>query len=345
MAGLDPEQLPRHLARELAPLYVVHGDEPLLALEAADRIRAAARSRGHDEREVLVVESGFDWGRLRASGASLSLFASRRLLEVRLPSGSPGVQGAEALAAHAAALPPDTVTLVTLPKLERKTTETRWFSALAAAGVVVHAQRVGFERLPAWLASRLRSQDQSADEATLRFLAERVEGNLLAAHQEVLKLGLLFPPGPLEAGAVREAVSDVARYEAFDLGPVVLAGDAVHALRMLDGLRAEGTAPPLVLWALADQARTLLALREASDAGVPMAQALREARVWGERQRAAQAALRRLGHAQLRTCLGLAARVDRVAKGVAAGDPWDGLRQLVLALAAPGRFPLGDSAP
>ncbi|MEO8040071.1 MAG: DNA polymerase III subunit delta, partial [Betaproteobacteria bacterium] len=195
--NLDSGQLARHLERQLAPLYVVFGEEPLLALEAADRIRSAARGKGFVEREVLTADQGFDWGRLRSSGASLSLFAAQRLLELRIPGAGPGVEGADALTRHAAGLPPDTVTLIILGKLDGKARKSAWFSALEAAGTSVQAQKVPAERLPDWLAGRLAEQGHEADRATLEFIAARVEGNLMAAHQEVGKLALLFAPGPL----------------------------------------------------------------------------------------------------------------------------------------------------
>lgn len=339
---LDTESLVRHLTRQLSPLYVVYGEETLLAIEAVDRIRAAALARGYTEREVLTVESGFEWRRLWAAGASLSLFAQQRLVELRIPTGAPGVEGSEALIKYAASLPPDTVTLVSLPKLERKARETKWFTALEAAGVAVQAQKVTLSELPAWLAARLRLQGQSADPATLEFLCARVEGNLLAAHQEILKLGLLFPEGQLSLEGVREAVVDVARYNVFDLGPTVLNGDAAHFVRMLDGLRGEGEGLPLILWALAEEARTLLRVRAATAAGVPIAQAMRDGRVWGDRQKVLPKALRRMDDARLRSALTHAARIDRMIKGVGRGDPWDELRQLGLRLADPDKALLAD---
>jgi len=332
---IDAEHLARHLERQLAPLYVVHGDEPLLAIEAADRIRATARAKGYTEREVMIVEAGFDWRRLWASGASLSLFSSLRMIELRLPSASPGVQGGEALVEYAASLPPDTLTLVTLPKLDRRAKETKWFTALESAGVAIQAQKVAFEQLPTWLAGRLKAQGQSAPPEVLEFLAARVEGNLLAAHQEVQKLRLLFPEGPLELEDVKSAVAHVARFDVFDLGPTLLAGDALHFVRMLDGLRGEGAGLPLVLWAIAEEARGLLRVQAAVAAGAPVQQAMRDARVWGERARVMPKALRRCSGAQLAEALAHAARIDRMAKGLARGDAWDELRQLGLRLAAP----------
>jgi DNA polymerase-3 subunit delta len=332
---IDSEQLARHLERQLAPLYIVYGDEPLLAIEASDRIRTAARAKGYAEREVLQVESGFDWRRLHASGASMSLFSTLRMVELRLPTASPGVEGGAALVDYAAALPPDTLTLVSLPKLDRRAKETRWFAALEAAGVAVQAQKVAFDQLPAWLSGRLRSQGQSAGPEVLEFLAARVEGNLLAAHQEVQKLGLLFAAGPLALEDVKSAVMDVARYDVFGLGPAILDGDALHFVRMLEGLRGEGAGLPLVLWAIAEEARALLRVQSAVAAGAPVQQAMRDAKVWGDRARLMPKALRRCSGPQLMAALGQAARIDRIAKGVARGDAWDELRQLGLRLAAP----------
>jgi DNA polymerase III subunit delta len=204
---ITTEQLSQHLARGLLPLYVVHGAETLLALEASDRIRAAARSLGHAERELLVADTGFRWGELALAAGAQSLFAERRLLEVRIPTGKPGVEGGAALQDYCARLPADTVTLVELPELDWRTQQSSWFAALEAAGVAVEARTVARRALPQWLSGRLKAQGQHAERETLEFIAERVEGNLMAAHQEVQKLALLYPAGPLSAGAVREAVA------------------------------------------------------------------------------------------------------------------------------------------
>ena len=330
---IDSEQLVQHLQRGLQPLYVVHGDEPLLALEAADRIRAQARSAGFVERELLIIESAGDWARLSASGSSLSLFGAQRLLDLRIPSGKPGTEGAEALKRYAASLPPDTLTLITLPKLERAVLASGWFEALDAAGVSVVANAVPLARLPQWLAQRLAAQQQQADRDTLQFLAEMVEGNLLAARQEVQKLGLLFPPGPLEADAVRAAVSDVARYDVFRIGEPLLAGDHARFVRVLSGLQAEGAAAPLVLWAITEEIHALWRVAALVRAGRPLQAALREARVWGARAELFPQALRRTAPDALETALLQAAQVDRAIKGIGGGDTWDELLHLGLLVA------------
>ena len=332
---IDTEQLAQHLGRGLKPLYTIHGEEILLALEASDRIRRRCHEAGYSEREVLSVESGFDWSQLAFSGNSLSLFAARRLLELRIPGGKPGNDGAEALRSYAADLPPDTVTLISLPKLERSQQSSGWFEALDAAGVVIAANSVTLARLPRWIASRLALQDQQVDEPTLEFLVSRVEGNLLAAHQEVQKLALLFPRGKLDLEQVKDAVLDVARYDVFKLGEALLAADAPRFVRMLNGLRGEGVAPPLVLWALAEEARALLHVGRGLAAGRALQQLMREARVWGGRAELMPTSVRRFTSRDLEDTLLHAARVDRMIKGLSRGDVWDELLQLGLRLIGP----------
>jgi len=332
---IDSEQLPRHLSRGLKPLYVLFGEELLLALEAADRIRAAALSQGYDERRVLFVEPGFDWGEVAMVGNSLSLFAPRRVLDLRIPSGKPGKDGSEALQRLAGSLPADTIVLITLPGLDRQQLASKWFDALERAGMAVHAAAVKREQLAQWLSGRLAQQDQRADTETTEFLVSQVEGNLMAAYQEVQKLALLFPAGMLHFEEVKNAVLDVARYNVFEIGATLLKGERAHFVRMLDGLRGEGTALPLVLWAIAEEARAMARVKAAMGAGRPLAQALREARVWGPRQDLMPSALNRLTSAELIGSRRRAAEVDRMIKGLADGDVWDALLQLGLSLMAP----------
>ena len=331
---LSTEQLPQHLKRGLAPLYTVFGDEPLLALEAADRLRARARADGYGEREVLTAEQHFDWSQLRISGQSQSLFASRRILELRIPSGKPGSEGSQALQDLCARLPTETITLVCLPGIDWRGQKAAWFAALDAAGAMVEAKQVARSALPAWIAERLKAQEQHAGEEALEFIAERVEGNLLAAYQEVQKLALLFPPGRLGFEQVKDSVFDVARFDVFDLGAVVIAGDAQHLARVLDALQGEGAAPPLVLWALTDEIRAIARLLAALATGRPLQQAMREARVWGAaRQNLMQRHIRRFTAQQAEAVLVHAAGIDRMIKGLAKGDVWDELLQLGLRFA------------
>lgn len=327
------DQLNSQLQRSLSPLYAVYGDDPLLTLEAADAIRAAARRDGCSEREVFTVERGFNWQSLMASGNSLSLFASKRLLEIRIPSGKPGTEGSKALEAYCANLPQDTITLVLLPKLDKATQNAKWFKALDNAGATVQVYPVDYARLPEWIGRRLSAQNQKADRDTLRFLAERVEGNLLAAHQEIQKLGLLYPEGSLSLEQVKNAVCDVARYDVFKLADALLEGDAARSARILDGLRGEGEDPVLILWALSREARQLAKIQVAVQAGTPAPQAMRNSGVWDSRQALVGKALRRLPLDKLQAALKRAADIDRMIKGLLKGDVWDELLQLGLSLA------------
>jgi DNA polymerase-3 subunit delta len=331
---LRAHELDAHLARTLAPLYVIHGDEPLLALEAAGAVRARARAAGHAERTVLQVERHFDWSELAHAAASLSLFGERRLIELRVPSGKPGADGAQALQQLCARLPEDTVTLVSLPRLDRAGQSSAWFSALAAAGVVVNVFTVERAELPRWIAQRLARQQQKASPDALAFIADCVEGNLLAAHQEIQKLGLLYPAGELTFDAVREAVLDVARYEVAQLSEAMLAGDRVRLARVLAGLAGEGEPPPRVLWVMSEDVRALARLQRGLADGRSASEVLREARVFNEaRQRLLARAAKRCSAESVRRALRRCAAVDRLAKGLGKGDVWDELLELGMTLA------------
>lgn len=330
---LTTEQLPRELARGMRPLYTVYGPETLLALEAEDRIRAAARAAGYVEREVLTAEPGFRWSDLRLAGQNLSLFGSRRLVELRIPSGKPGTEGATAIEAYVRDLPPETVTLIALPEMDWRAVKAAWFAALEAAGVLVAANPVPRAELPRWLAGRLASQGQSADDATLRFIADRVEGNLLAARQEVEKLALLCPPGALAFAEVEQAVLDVARYDPFALGEALFAGDLAFLARMLRGLEGEGVAAPMALWAVAEEVRTVARVAAALAAGESEPAALKAAKVWGPRQARVARAARRVSLAELEDALMAAAEIDLIVKGLQRGDAWRELGRLALSLA------------
>lgn len=325
---LPAEDLARHLASGLKPLYIVHGGAQLLVIEACDAIRAAARVAGYGEREVLTAEPGFKWAELRNSAQSLSLFSARKLIDLRIPSGKPGVEGAQALQDYCQQLSPDIVTLISLPKLDKTSLNSKWFAALEEHGVAIAAEEIALADLPRWIASRLKRQEQSADADTLAFLAERVEGNLLAAHQEIQKLALLFPAGHLSFEQVKDSVMDVARYDVFKLSEAMLAGDAARFARILEGLRAEGAATVLILWALAEDIRALCKVLRALQRGGNLASALRESHVWGMRQKLVEKAVRRFNPAFAERALRQAAHADKVIKGLRPGDMWDELLQL-----------------
>jgi DNA polymerase-3 subunit delta len=334
---LKLDALDAHLAKPLAPLYVITSDEHLLALEAADKIRKIARAQGLTEREVLVVERSFKWGELLAANQSQSLFGDRKLIELRIPTGKPGKEGGQALQDYVKALSPDNVTLISLPKLDWATQKAAWVGALQQAGVYIDIPLVERAQLPAWIGQRLAAQRQSADRQSIDFIADRVEGNLLAAHQEIQKLALLHPEGKLSFEQIHDAVLNVARYDVFKLNEAMLAGDTARLVRMIEGLKGEGEALPLVLWAMAEEIRTLLKLKSGMTQGRPVGALLKEYRIWGPRERLMEPALRRLKLSTLQQALQEASQIDKMVKGLRAkafaGDPWDALLQLGLRVA------------
>jgi DNA polymerase-3 subunit delta len=317
-------QLAQHLRKGVSPLYAVHGAEALLALEAGDAIRAAARREGCAEREVFTAEPGADWSRLTASAANLSLFSSRRLLEIRVPTGKPGTEGGKALEALCANLPGDTVVLVMLPQLDWQQLKTAWFGALEGAGTVVEAKSVSREELPQWLAERLAAQQQRAGVETLEWLADRVEGNLLAAKQEVEKLALLLPAGEFTLEAIREAVTDVSRFERDGLIDAIHAAEPGRIARAVDSLEAEGEPLPLLLWALAEELRLMMQVSGGE----------RPRRFLDpDRLQRIQRTARKHDAASFDRQLLQAHRIDRMIKGVETGDAWEEILEFSLCLA------------
>lgn len=328
---LKGEQLAAHLERELKAIYVVYGDEPLLVIEAADAIRAAARRGGYDERNVLTALPGFNWVELHHAAGNLSLFGGRTLIDLRIPTGKPGRDGGAAIQDYCARPSPDALLLVTLPGLDWSDEKAAWLKALTDAGVAVKLIPPSLAQLPAWIAGRLRRQQQEADADALRFIAERVEGNLLAAHQEILKLGLLHPPGRLSLQQIQDAVLNVARYDLDGLREALLCGDVARLTRTLDGLQHEGEAPPLVLWAITEEVRALAQVSAGLAQRQPLEALLKEARVWGARQTSFKRAAQRIDAVRANAALAHAALIDRLIKGAAgAGDVWDELLRLGL---------------
>jgi DNA polymerase-3 subunit delta len=317
---LTSDSLATHLGERLLPAYLVSGDEPLLAAEAADAVRARARQAGFTEREVHFIERAADWDEVRASAANLSLFAARRVVEIRLASARPGAAGNSALIALLEAHDPDTLFLILAPRLDRDAQAADWVRALEAHGAWVQIWPVDPRRLVAWLKGRCRRLKLEASDEALELLAARTEGNLLAAHQELTKLTLLAPGGRVTPDAVLASVADSARFDVFRLGEAVLAGETARALRVLAGLRAEGTEPTLVLWALS---RALRDVWSARGGGKPPA--------WQQRHRAAlEQALRRASRLPFAALAVRAARADRMIKGRVAGDAWDELALLAV---------------
>ena len=339
---IKPEQLEQHLSRGLRPIYTIHGDEPLLAQEAGDTIRAAARAAGFSEREVFVASGAhFDWSGVLGAAQEMSLFADRKLIEIRIPSGKPGKEGSEALQRYCERLPDEVLTLVQCPKLEFAQQKAAWFSALDGAGLVIRVETLERKALPAWLGQRLSRQSQRVrageeGQRTLAFFADRIEGNLLAAHQELQKLALLYPEGELAFEQVEAAVLNVARYDTNKLSEAAWTGQVGRALRVLDGLRHEGESAVMLHWTLAEDLRALARARAALDEGKPLPLAVKEARAWGLRERLIERALPQLSGHQVAHLLEAAAVCDGIVKGLKHPEwpqaPWDALRRLVLML-------------
>ena len=327
----------------MLPLYIFSGDEPLLMMEAMDALRLVAKKLSYTEREVMLQERGFDWSALMSAGQTMSLFGDKRWVELRIPTGKPGRDGADALKQFAAQVAsrsnspegPDTVVCIVLPRLDGKTKSSAWFSALDDAGMAIQIDTLDRTQLPQWIAGRLKRQNQAVESdvegrRALEFIADQVEGNLIAAHQEILKLGLLYPEGKLTEEQIRSSILKVARYNVFELTEAMLSGDLARLNRMLDGLKGEGEPLVLILWSVTEELRILSKLKAASDAGESIQQLMRVNRIWGNKERLYPAALRRVQPMKLRRAIQVAAGLDRQSKGLYAADlpadPWDGLR-------------------
>lgn len=330
---LDSNQLKQHLTKTLASLYVLVGDEPLAQSECLDNIRHAARKAGADERNSFTVERNFNWQQITQFAQALSLFSSIRILEIVIPSGKPGVDGAKALIELAANLIPDTTTIIVLPTLERDAKNSAWFSALQKSAVVIDLKEISPAHLPQWLAARLALQNQTTDAISLAFIAHQVEGNLLAAHQEIQKLALLYPAGEISHDAIREAVLNVSRFDAFQLGDAVLAGDAARVTAILQGLQDEGENAVAVMNPLMWVLRPLLRIKQAEARNENIMSAMTSARIYGDRQALVKRALSRLSLRQLEAALQKLCDIDKTAKGMMQGDAWLELSRLCFGLA------------
>ena len=340
---ISPSALAAHLQKGLKSLYTLHGDEPLLIQEALDTIRVVARAQGFSERTSHTVAGAhFDWSEVLAASGSLSLFADKQMLELRIPSGKPGKDGSAALQqlVDQSRGSDATLTLVVLPRLDKLTKSSAWFAALET-GITLEVSPVDRAALPQWIAQRLALQGQrvtagEAGQRTLQFFADRVEGNLLAAHQEIQKLALLYPGGELGFAQIEAAVLNVARYDVFKLSEAVLAGQFGRVQRMLDGLQAEGEAEVLVHFALAEDIRALKRVKDAMNQGKPLPMALREQRIWGHKERLFERVLPRLGDATLAQLLLQAHQVDGIVKGLKLAqwpsDGWQALQRLAMLL-------------
>ena len=326
--NLAPQQLSSHLKNGLKTLYVLAGDEPLSQRECLDAIRAKARELKFDERTSFTVDRYFNWAEIAEFGQAMSLFASQRLLEIYIPTGKPGLDGSKALQVLAMKALPDTVTVIILPTIDWRDAKSAWYTALQQNSTFIELSEVKPSQLPQWIADRLALQKQSTDLETLTFMANQVEGNLLAAHQEIQKLGLLYPEGVIAGEDVRAAVLNVSRFDAVQLGEAVLSGDVDRTVRILEGLKDEGTQPVAVINPLIWAITPLLKIKQAEARGENLNNAMVQAKVFGSKQALAKQAVRRLSLKQLQAALLKLAEIDKTAKGIMQGDAWLELSRL-----------------
>ena len=326
-------QLSSHLQNSLAPCYLVTGDEHLLVAEALDEVRKAAREGGFGTRELHVAAAGFDWNQLTASTGNMSLFAERRIVELRLPTGKPGRNGGQAIVDLVEQAGPELLFIVTAPKLDRSAAASKWAKAIEKKGVVLQVWPIGLRELPGWIANRMRQAGLQPDRDAVALIADRVEGNLLAAGQEIEKLRLLLGEGKVTAADVNEAVANSSRYDVYKLADAALAGDAQRAVRILGGLRAEGVEPVIVMWSLTRELRTLATLDDAVRQGTDLGSAMQAARVWNNRQGLVRSCISRHQHGDFHRMLKASGRADAAAKGQRYGDPWQMAADIVVGMA------------
>jgi DNA polymerase III subunit delta len=333
---LPAGQLPSALKKSLLPCYLVTGDETLLAQEALDAIRAEARRQGFGAREVHVITTGFDWGGIAAAAGSLSLFAEKRIIELRLPTGKPGRDGSAAIVELMQQTGDDLLILIEAPKLDRSGASSRWVKAIEEKGAHIQVWPIGARELPGWIGARMRKLGLRPDGDAVRLLADRVEGNLLAANQEVEKLRLLLGEGPVGGADVENAVADSSRFDVYKLVDAAVEGQAPRAVRMLGRLRAEGVEPVIVVWTLTREVRVLARIADSVGAGTSLGAALQKAGVWRNRQDMIRSCIARHTAPHFYRLLQIARRADAAAKGQVMLDPWQLMTEIVFGLATPG---------
>ena len=334
---IPANQLPSCLSKSLSPCYLVTGDEPLLVQESLDAIRATARAAGFGTRDLFVQTTGFDWSELAAASGNLSLFADRQIIELRLPTGKPGVKGSAAIADFAASAGGDILFIVSAPKLDRSAANAKWVKALEQHGCMVQVWPISPRDLPGWISARMQHAGMQPDRDAVRLIADRVEGNLLAAQQEIEKLRLLHGEGAVSAEDVDAAVADSSRFDVYKLVDAAVAGNAARAVRILAGVRAEGIEPVIVMWALTRELRTLAALADSIRNGTDLSSAMRQARIWQNRQGLVRACIGRHQLEDFYALLKLSREADAAAKGQKRADPWQLATDIVLSLASAGR--------
>jgi DNA polymerase-3 subunit delta len=327
---IKPEQLNAALHKGLLPVYFITGDEPLQLGELADAIRRVARKAGYDNREVLSVDTGFQWNQLAFEANSLSIFTDKKIIDLRLPSGVPGTEGANALVNYCRRLPEDTILLITAGKVASSSIKSRWFEALDAAGIVIQVWPLEGQDLMRWIQQRLQHRGLSTSTEGVRILASRIEGNLLAAAQEIEKLFVLYGAGVLSTQQIFDAVADSSRYDVFKLVETILTDNVSRLLKVLSGLQAEGTAAAIVLWALTREARVLVKIKQALVQGQNKDSVFKNHQIWDKRKQLVSESIQRISDEDLNRILVLSAKADRQIKGQQQGDAWETLLTICL---------------
>ena len=329
---INAKQLSIHLQKKLAPCYLVTGDEHLLVDEALDQVRAAAREQGFASRELHVATAGFDWSQLRNASSNLSLFAEKRIVELRLPTGKPGRVGSQAIVDFVEKTDTDLMLIVSSPKLDRGAQSSKWAKTIDQKGVSLALWPIGPRELPGWIADRMRRAGLQPDRGAVALMADRIEGNLLAAGQEIEKLRLIHGEGKVTADDLSAAVANSSRYDVFKLVDAALTGNAKRALKILAGLRAEGIEPVIVVWALTRELRTLANLTDTISQGVDLASGMQKNGVWSSRQAVVRSCIGRHQHGDFHRLLKAANRADQAAKGQSTADPWQLSTSIVLGI-------------
>ena len=332
MARLRYDQLDKALSKQIAPLYVVTGDETLLVQEACDKIRQAAKARGYLERELYHTDAGFQWDTLINSANSLSLFAEKKIIEIRIHNGKPGDAGSRTLIEYCKTISNENLLLLIFPKIDKRTQNTKWFKALDASGDIVSIWPVSLQQMPRWIEERLGAAGLHANQDAIEILCAKTEGNLLAAVQEIEKLKLIVTDKVIDASTMADAVTDSARYDVFSLTDKAIIGDSRAAVASLNGLRAEGTEATLVLWALSREIRTLASIKEGVENGKSLDFCAKQAGVWDNRKAMIKQAVNRLQLRQIHLLVRKSSNADKMIKGIIKGDVWNVLLDIVLSL-------------
>jgi len=324
------------LKQGIQPLYLLFGAETLLVEEALDQIRSRAKEEGYQERLRFTVETGFDWNQLLEHSQAMSLFAEKQLIELRIPTGKPGDAGAKALTQYVEnPLSSDTSLIIISGGIEKRSQGTKWFKAIEDASLVIECPVIGSDRLPDWISQRLSAQGLKYETDAVEQLSHFVEGNLLAAAQEINLLALLYPGETVTTEIIEHVIADHARFNVYNLADACLAGKVPRVARILQSLKQEQIQPVLILWALARDARTLCKMSEAMENGEHPKALFQRFHIWSSRSGIVNAALRRISRPQWENILRRLGRADLMVKGRAPlqrKDIWEEIESISLGM-------------